>query len=214
MNHIRKWSPIGIALFLAVALTVILGSGVLAAVPANSGTTRITLMTKEISRGDNQSISVTAQLFDGDKPLGGQPVEFDMTANFFGDQQVNLGTVQTDATGTASLIYQPTSDGEYNFTAHFRGDGNHPHVEVARTITYSGPVTQYQPEEVGLTAVRQWITPIIYLGVGLFWLLLLVVGARTLMGISRAGKQSLVESQYKPYKHFGDVVYQKRSSRN
>ncbi len=212
MNFVRKVSLVGVALFLALAVIIMLGSWVVAAIPSSLGTTRIALMTKQVSQGNNQGISVSAQLTDADKPLGNEPVEFNVAANFFGEQQVNIGTVQTDATGTATTVYQPTWDGTYDFTAHFRGDGTHPHVQITKTITYSGPVPQYEPEAVGLTAVRRWVTPVIFTGVGIFWLLLIVIGVRTLSGIYRAGNQGVIES--KSYQQFGDVVYQKRSSGN
>jgi hypothetical protein len=187
VNNFRRLSLIGIALIAALTATVLLGSWGFAAIPSSSGTTRIALTTGQVSQGNNDSISVTAQLTDNGKPLGNEPVEFDVAANFFGDQQVNIGTVQTDATGTATVVYQPTWDGSYDFTAHFRGDATYPHIQITRTFTYSGPVPQYQPESAGLTTLRQWVTPVIYAGVGLFWLLLIIIGVRTLMGISRAG---------------------------
>jgi len=187
MNYVRNISLIGVALLLALAVTVLLGSWALAAVPSSSGTTRIILMTKQVSQGDSQGISVSAQLTDAGKPLINEPVEFDVAANFFNQQQVNIGTVQTDITGTASIVYQPTWDGTYDFTAHFRGDGTYPHIQITQTTTYSGPVSQYIPESVGLKPVRQWITPVIYTCIGLFWLLLITIGIRTLRGISRSG---------------------------
>jgi hypothetical protein len=212
MNYVRKVSLTGVALFMALAGIIILGGWVLAAVPPNLGTTRIALMTKQVSQGNNQSISVSAQLTDADKPLGNEPVEFSVAANFFGDKQVNLGIFQTDATGTAIIIYQPTWDGAYDFTATFKGDRTYSPVKITKTITYSGPVPQYQNESVGLTSVRQWITPSVFIGVGIVWLLLLFIGIRTLRGIYRAGRRTKVESR--SYKPFGQVVYQKRSSEN
>ena len=212
MKHARRLFKIGMTLFLALAVTVILANWVWAAEPSTSGTTRIIMNITQFDQGDNQGIAVSAQLTDNGKPLGNDPVEFDLSANFFGVQQVNLATVQTDATGTATITYRPTAEGEYNFTARFRGDESHPQVEVTRTYTYSGPVSQYQPEAVGLTAIRQWITPVIFLGVGIFWLLLIVIAVRTLGGIRRAGLQGTTKS--KSYRKFGQVVYQKRSSGN
>lgn len=212
MSYIRRLALTGIAVLLALVSTLLLGNWAFAAAPSISGTTRIILMTSQINQGDNSGVAVSAQLTDNGKPLGNEPVEFDLTANFFGDQQVNLGTMQTDATGTATFTFQPTTDGDYNITAHFRGDSTHPQVEVTRTITYSGPVSPYQPEAVGLTAVRQWITPIVYTGVGIFWLLLLAIAFRTLRGIYSAGKRRRGES--KSYEQIADVVYQKTSSEN
>jgi hypothetical protein len=197
MNCVRKVSPVGAALIIALTMTIFLGSWAFAAVPSSSGTTRIVLMTRQVSRGDNQNISVSAQLTDDGKPLGNQPVEFDVAANFFGEQQVNIGIVNTDATGTATIIYQPTWDGTYDFTAHFRGDGTYPHIQITRTFTYSGPIAQYDPEAAGLNPVRRWITPVIFTGVGFFWLLLIVIGIRTLMGIYREPPQVSGKSRRK-----------------
>lgn len=190
MNHVRKVSLIGIALVLALAVTVLLGSWALAAVSSSSGTTRITMMIQQTNQSQNQDISVSAQLTDAGKPLVNEPVEFDVAANFFGQQQVNIGTAQTDITGTATILYQPSWDGTYEFTAHFMGDGNYPHIQVTRTLTYSGPVSQYTPNLGGLKPVREWVTPVIYGCIGLFWLLLILIGVRTLRGISRSRSQA------------------------
>jgi hypothetical protein len=193
MNHVRKVSLIGVALLLALVVTVVLGSWALAAVPpvpSSSGTTRIVLTTKQVTQSNTEGISVSAQLTDAGKSLVNEPVEFDVAANFFGVDQVNIGTAQTDITGTATVIYQPTQDGTYDFTAHFRGDGTYPHIQITKTVTYSGPVYQYTPESVGLKPVREWITPVIYGGVGLFWALLIIIGIRTLRGISGSRNQA------------------------
>jgi hypothetical protein len=199
MKYVRKVSLIGVALLLALAVTVLLGSWALAAVPSVpsiSGTTRIVLTTKQVSQSNTEGIFVSAQLTDAGKPLVNEPVEFDVAANFFGEQQVILGTAQTDITGTATIIYQPTQDGTYDFTAHFRGDGTYPHIQITKTVTYSGPVSQYTPESAGLKPVREWITPVIYAGVGLFWVLLIIIGIRTLRGISDSRNQVPAKAKY------------------
>lgn len=210
MSCQRKISVIGMALLLGLVISVFLGSWVVsAAVPENSGTTRISLTTREINQGDNIGISVSARLTDANQPLGNELVEFDLAANFFGDRQVNLGTVVTDATGSASIIYEPKWEGTHVITARFKGDDKHAKTEVTQAITFSGPVNQYQPESVGLTAVRQWTTPLIILGIVIFWIFLLFVIIRTLRGISLARRQLRINSQYESYKRFDDVVYQR-----
>lgn len=186
MKYIRRLSLPGITLLLASALSLATGGMVLAAVSSSSGTVKIDMALSQVTQPNNR-ITISSQLTDAGKPLGNEPVAFQMAADFFGTRPVNLGTVKTDATGTATLIYQPTWDGTYDFTADFNGDGNHPPVQITRTITYSGPVPQYSPDPVALKPVRVWITPVIYAGVGLFWLFVIFVGIRTIRGIRRSG---------------------------
>lgn len=189
MKYARRLSLPAIALLLASLLAIPTGGMVLAAVSSSSGTTRIDMAVSQVTQPNNR-ITVSSQLTDAGKPLGNEPVEFEMAADFFGTRQVSLGTVNTDATGTATIVYQPTWDGTYDFTANFNGDGNHPAVQITKTITYSGPVPQYSPAPVAFKPVRVWITPMIYAGVGLFWLFVIFVGIRTLRGIYRSRVRS------------------------
>jgi hypothetical protein len=215
MSYLRKIPVIGIAFLLALVISVFLGSWVIsAAVPENSGTTRIALSTRELNQGNSASMSVSARLTDANQPLGNEPVEFDLAANFFGDRAVNLGTVVTDATGTASIIYEPRWEGTHVITARFKGDGKYATTEVTQAITFSGPVYQYQPESAGLTAVREWTTPLVISGLVIFWIFLLFVVIRTLRGISLVRRQLKTNAQHESYNRFDAVVYQKRSSRN
>ena len=217
MNYARKISVLGIALLAALATTIIAGSWVVAAaVPPDSGATKIALTTIEVNQGKNTNISISARLTQGNQPLGNEPVEFDIAANFFGDRQVNLGAILTDATGSATLIYQPRWDGTQVITAHFKGDGPHPQVDVTKTITFSGSVPQYAPEPVGLTPVRQWITPVIGLCVVIFWALLLFVGLRTLLWIYCSRSRKLLRPQYIRLKggNLGETLFQDKDSEN
>ena len=207
MRYIRKITLMGAALVAASAIIIIGGIWVAPAAAAVNDatiTTKIALMTKEISQGENTNIAVSAQLSDGSHPLGNEPVEFDIAANFFGDRQVNLGTAPTDATGTATLVYQPSWDGAQVITAHFKGDGPHAQADITKTINFSGPVPQYAPEPVGLAPVRQWVTPVVGIGIVIFWTILLFVGLRTLLGIYRSRNKRLSSPRYIPLQ--GDQV--------
>ena len=219
MRYIRKITLIGAALLSALTIITISGSWMVPAAAAatdTTSTTKIALMTKEINQGENTNISVSAQLSDGSHPLGNEPVEFDIAANFFGDRQVNLGIVQTDATGTATLAYQPSWDGAQVITAHFKGDGPHSQADITKTINFSGPIPQYAPEPVGLVPVRQWVTPAIGLGIAIFWAILLFVGLRTLLGIYRSRNRWERSQQYNGLKrlNFSEKIYQSRDSGN
>ncbi len=185
MNHRRKVIVAVSAIFLALSMIMLWGGLTALAVADTSGSTKITLLAQEVKKGQDTSILVSARLFDANKPVGAVPVEFDVAADFFGSQQVNLGTVMTDATGTASLAYEPRWQGVHIITAHFRGDSTYPHVEVTRQINFSGPIPAYKTETVGLETVRQWITPVVVAGIIFFWVLLIFVIIHVLRGISR-----------------------------
>ncbi len=120
------------------------------------------------------------------QPLVNAPVEFDVKTNFFGERPLKIGTSQTDGKGVATITYNPSTDGTYEFTVQYLGDGSHPQAVANQTITYSGPVAQYRSEAVGMLPIRTWITPVVFAGVGLFWLLLVVIAVRTLGGIFSA----------------------------
>jgi hypothetical protein len=195
MNWIRGILRAGNAVLLALVATILAGGlTVFATASDSSGTTRITLTTSTVKQGNINAISISAHLADSEKPVGGEPVDFEVATDFFGDQQVNIGNAVTDATGTASIIYEPRWQGTHVITAHFRGDGSYPHVEVTTTISYSGLIPAYQPEPVGLQAVREWITPIVGLAIIGFWVFLILLAVYVLRGISRGRKTATLRA--------------------
>jgi hypothetical protein len=221
MSRVQRAVMLASTLILTFSIVIVMGGwNVLAAVPADSsGTTKISLTIRELNQSDPQRISISARLTDTERPIGNLDVEFDVAANFFGEQQVNIGRAKTDATGTATIIYQPSWEGTQVITAHYTGNEKYPQVQVTKTITVSGPVAQYSSEPVGLLAVRQWITPLVGAGVIIFWALLIFVAVRTLRGISRSGKHPIEVSHYdfhrKPdihHRKYRDTVYQNRNS--
>jgi hypothetical protein len=197
MNSITRVALIGVILILVVAAVVYnvqSSSGAstydMIQPSAGSSSSESSIMVAPNQTQISQQLRVSTIVRDSQgQPLVNVPVEFDVAVNFFGQQQVKIGTAQTDGRGMATITYQPTWDGTYDITAHFMGDANHPPVQGTRTITYSGPVPQYHPETVGLLPIRQWITPVVFAGVGLFWLILIFIGVRTLRGIFQAGNQ-------------------------
>lgn len=128
---------------------------------------------------------VSARLTSGDHPMGNQPIDFYVAADFFGKQQVKLGTVMTDAAGTATIIYEPRWEGEHTFTARCHGDGDQSPVETSQVVQFSGQITPYTPPEVGLWPVRFW-SPVVLVGIVItIWALLIIVTFRTVRGIAR-----------------------------
>lgn len=172
-----------IAILSALMSLVALGSWASAAAPSDAPTHKIAMTLLEGKITGTKVIS--ARLTNGDQPLGNQPVDFFVTADFFGERQVKLDTVTTDATGTATITYQPRWDGIHIITARCHGDGNQPPVEVSQTIRFSGSAPAYVPKEVGLEPVRRWSPAALVIVVVAVWALLLFVAFRTLRGIAR-----------------------------
>jgi hypothetical protein len=169
-------------------LMVLLGAGAVLAAdpPGTSGVPDVMLTLQELPQEKSAgAITIRARL-SGDQPLGNQPVDFFVAADYFGEQEVYLGTVITDATGTAVLNYQPKWQGTHVVTARFQDDGDSSAVETTLTFQVSEPAGAYEAEPLGLMPVRNWTPVVVGFGVALVWALLLFVAFRTLRGISQA----------------------------
>src|SRR3970282_245769 len=76
---------------------------------------------------DWQSTILSVRLLnDQDPPLGGATVTFYMLTTVFGERLMKAGDAFTDATGTASLIYEPTWVGDHTVVVRFPGHAQHP----------------------------------------------------------------------------------------
>jgi len=207
VTYLQRFLIMVSALFTALAIMFLLG-GLTAFAASPPHTSKIALTLHEL-RKDNSTgiVSISARLTDAGRPLGTQPVDFFVTTDFFDEWQVNLGTVITDATGTANIAYQPKWEGTHIITARYQSNGEHSPLEATLSLQVSQAVLTYVPEPVGLESVRQW-TPI---GVGLFvfaiWTLLLFVTFRTMRGIAHARSQVKMKSvRYTQSEKFREII--------
>ena len=196
---INRSSVLTIAGALALGITALIGSqAALADGPAEIAAGQKTVLSFQEPLTDGTGLlSLSARLRNGDRPLGNQHVDFFVGTDFFdqsvtaltqlepGEQQVYLGSGVTDATGTATISYQPRWSGTHAITAVFPGKGEYSATEAKLTLDVSG-APAYAPEPPGLEPLRQWAPVVIGLGVLGVWAGLLFVGIRTVRGISHA----------------------------
>jgi molybdopterin-containing oxidoreductase family membrane subunit len=101
---------------------------------------------------DRGQVQLTAKLSDAaGAPLAKAEVKFLLASNVFGPRQVLLGTVATDATGTAKLLigtdskrFRPTSSGPQEFVASYSADGAEP-VEFSTNVNVTVARSAYTP---------------------------------------------------------------------
>jgi len=100
------------------------------------------------SGGEAGTWTLEARFTDAaDNPLSGQTVEFLLGVDFLGLHQVVVASAVTDASGTATTAYRPTSSARQSLVARASGAG-----------TTSAPV------DLGVTAVPQVLAPTDQLG--------------------------------------------------
>lgn len=103
-------------------------------------------------------IVLTAALVDeNQQPIVGAPVRFFLSKSFAGTKgEMELGIVETDASGVASLEYAPTLSGDYVFSARFPGQGLYGEAEQVQQVTVTGMAPAYFVADKGLDAIRDW----------------------------------------------------------
>jgi hypothetical protein len=186
MMNMRKRLLIPIVPLLVFSAVLPIAGTVLAAEPpGTSEAPGVELTIQELQQKQSaEGITIRARL-SSEKPLGNQPVDFFVEADFFIEEEVYLDTVITDATGTAVLTYEPKWQGTHVVTARFPGDPDNPAVETTLTFEVADPVREYEAEQIGLAPVRNWTPVVVGLGVVAVWGLLLFTAFRTLKGISQ-----------------------------
>lgn len=157
-----------------------------AAAPDAAGKTQVNLNLRVAKSDSDTGVTfIAARLNSGDRPLGNQPVDFFVATDFFGQRQMRLGTGTTDATGTATIKYQPKWEGTHIITARFPGSTEYAPAEVKLSVEAPKPTALYTPEPVGLEEVSQWATVGAGVVVAVVWGLLLFIVIYVIRGIAR-----------------------------
>ena len=138
---------------IVVALVALLGAFSVGAAPSAQAATAPT-GPKIVITGveDRGAVQLTAKVTDAaGKPVAKAVVKFLLANNVFGPRQVPLGTVATDATGTAKLLvgtdtkrFRPTASGPQEFIASYTADGAEP-VEFATNVNVTVARSAYTP---------------------------------------------------------------------
>jgi len=175
--------PVILALVLAAAL-VGLGSAGAAQADNPSGVTLEALPVPTPAPGQ-QSVVLGARLMDGDQPVAGMPVTFYVVTTVFGERLMKVGEALSDASGTASLLYRLTWDGDHTAVARFAGSSGLSSTETTFHFEAQGVESPYEPARFGLEPVRAWLPVavgllvLVVLSVLGFALITTVVGIRT-----------------------------------
>jgi hypothetical protein len=106
---------------------------------------------------DQDSVVMSARLMDDGEPLAGMPVTFYIVTTVFGERLMNVGEALSDATGTASLLYRPTWEGEYTAVGRFAGAENLEAAETTFHFEAHDVESPYEPARFGLEPVRMWL---------------------------------------------------------
>jgi len=111
-------------------------------------------------------------------------VTFMAATEFFGERWVPIGNALTDTSGTATVIYTPTWNGEQRLVARVSGvegaDESEPIV-----IQISGALPAIASEPQSLPIVRAWALPIGVAVVVLVWIVLAFLFLSAVIGIAR-----------------------------
>ncbi|MEK7248109.1 MAG: hypothetical protein AAB092_06510, partial [Chloroflexota bacterium] len=111
--------PVIMALILATAFVGLRFAGPALADDA-TGVTLEVLPVPAAAPGQN-SVVLAARLMNGDEPVAGVPVTFYVVTTVFGERLMKVGEALSDATGTASLLYRLTWEGDHTAVARFAG---------------------------------------------------------------------------------------------
>ena len=137
---------------------------------------------------EDGSWMLTATLARGAAVQSQQTVEFFQVVDFFGQRQVPLGSATTDAAGTASRLYTPTSNGPQEIVARHAG-GAGTTVSEPVHITVSGAAPLIPGRGPVLPIVQALAFPVGAAILFLVWLALAGILVRAIHGIRRSAAE-------------------------
>ena len=108
-------------------------------------------------RGPHSTVTLSAELTAADgTPARAEPVVFYEMSSVFGERLEDLGTSMTDATGAASLPFEPTWPGEHTIVARFGGDGESAPAQSTFRFTSDAAAHVHQNAKFGLELPRKY----------------------------------------------------------
>lgn len=118
------------------------------------------------------------------------PVTFMARVDFFGERWIPVGTAVSDTTGTASLLYLPTWNGDQILVARAGGEAAMSSAPVVIRISGALPGVPSEPED--LPIVRAWAIPVGAAVIVTVWIILAFLFLSAVVGIRRAREASQV----------------------
>lgn len=122
------------------------------------------------------------------------PVTFLAATEFFGSRWVPVGTAVTDTSGTATIVYTPTWNGDQRLIARAASPQGALESQPVN-IEVSGALPGVTTEPPDLPIVRAWALPIGVVVVLLVWLILGFLFLSAVIGIARPGPLSRVRHE-------------------
>ncbi len=135
---------------------------------------------------DRAQILISATLVDeAGKPLGERDVAFYQRVEFFGQRDSHIGTARTDASGIATILYEPAEIGPQTIVMWFAGDRVYAEATATGSIDVTFVESFFASEPSPLAPVSRWL-PLALGGLVLAtWTALLAIFVRAIVGILR-----------------------------
>jgi hypothetical protein len=176
-----------IAAALVILALVLSASGSVGAAGPVGGRTA-TLLTG-VSMADQvagrPTVTLSAKLLAEDgTPSRGEQVVFYELSTVFGQRLMTIGSAMTDATGSASLPYEPTWMGQHTVVVRYGGDSEYVPSQTTFRFDSTAPPHLHQNASFGLSTPRQWAPLGAALAVLGVWGILGLVVVRTVFGIA------------------------------
>ena len=185
---IRKLGPVLLAVA-ALALWLRAGGTALGDGPAG---TVLEPIDSSALGADGQTVMLSARLLDDrDRPVNGAGVTFYVMTTVFGERLMKVGDAFTDATGAASLLYEPTWVGDHTVVVRFAGDAQLASTQATFQFAASGPVPVHENARFGLEEVRRWLPFGVGAAVLAVWATLGLVMVTTIQGLRVAAAEPL-----------------------
>jgi hypothetical protein len=132
-------------------------------------------------------LALSARLLTAEgKPVSGQELDFLVPVELFGNREAFVGSATTDATGLATLGYQPTQAGQQTIVARFAGSPDYATSEARAEIQVGEVVPTIRAEPLPFAGLRDWLPTMLVALVLIVWGVLLGVFLGTVRGIRRA----------------------------
>jgi hypothetical protein len=175
---------IPLSLLGVVILSLTLGGGRAAAAPTAVAVTA--LPPADIQPG--KPVTLGAKLVDTatNRPLGGYELQFFIMTDVFGERPMKVGQANTDATGSAYVLYKPSWEGETKVVVRYVGGVQYATGQGTYQFNAVGPVPVHQNASFGLEQIRRIAPWVIFALVGGVWAILAFVVVRTVRGIKFA----------------------------
>ncbi|HET9476022.1 MAG TPA: hypothetical protein VFP63_00895 [Dehalococcoidia bacterium] len=188
---------IAVALVIALAGLALVGAAQ-AEGPAESGTSIEALPTQKPPAGQ-ESIVLAARLTDEGSAVAGVPVTFYVVTDVFGERLMQVGDALSDATGTASILFEPTWEGEVTAVARFAGNADHAAAQTSFEFESEEAVSLWEPAEFGLDPVRRWLPVGVAIVIFAVWGVLGYALATAVLGIPAAAEHTTATQPLPPW---------------